>query len=253
MTTSGDLTNSGAITLDRRGLLRQRRRQRGIRATGGGSFLKINGTLTNSGTIGSATPRCRRQARSRPQSVVNDGTINALRRPTSAQVHATLHSSGTFTNDGSVNFSDDNDKIAGAISGTGNFSLSNGSTLEFGAGVSSGETVTFASGVDQLILDQPSSFNGTIDDFFTAGDAVIAKAFAEAATLLTYTQTGADSCSWTLTDGANTAVLNFAGEPYAKSDFSIVRRTAARAWRSSSSDVLGEARQPRRKAWSLAG
>ena len=36
-----------------------------------------------------------------------------------------------------------------------------------------------------------------------------------------YTQTGADSASWTLTDGANTAVLNFAGEPYVRSDFSI--------------------------------
>ena len=81
--------------------------------------------------------------------------------------------------------------------------------------------MTFASGVDQLILDQVSSFNGTIGGFFTAGDAVIANTFAEAATLLSYTQTGADSCSWTLTDGANTAVLNFAGEPYAQSDFSI--------------------------------
>ncbi len=39
--------------------------------------------------------------------------------------------------------------------------------------------------------------------------------------MLTYTQTGADSCSWTLTDATHTAVLNFAGEPYAKSDFSI--------------------------------
>ena len=51
---------------------------------------------------------------------------------------------------------------------------------------------------------------------------MVAKTFAEAATLLTYTQTGADSCSWTLTDGSNTAVLHFVGEPYAKSDFSIV-------------------------------
>ena len=81
--------------------------------------------------------------------------------------------------------------------------------------------MTFASGVDKLILGEASSFNGTIDGFFTKGDAVIANGFAEAATLLTYTQTGADSCSWTLSDGASTAVLNFAGGPYAQSDFSI--------------------------------
>lgn len=62
----------------------------------------------------------------------------------------------------------------------------------------------------------------TIDDFFTAGDTVLASNFAEAATTFFYTQqTGAESCSWTLTDGAKTAVLNFAGEPCTKSDFSI--------------------------------
>jgi hypothetical protein len=51
---------------------------------------------------------------------------------------------------------------------------------------------------------------------------VVAKGFAEAQTLLSYSQTGADSCSWKLTDGTQTAVLNFAGEPYAQSDFKIV-------------------------------
>ena len=112
-------------------------------------------------------------------------------------------------------------RLAGPVSGTGDFSLSAGSTLKFGSSVSSGETATFASSVDKLILDSPSSFDGTIDDFFTKGDAVIAKGFDESATTLLYTQTGADSCSWTLTDGANTAVLNFAGEPYTQSDFSI--------------------------------
>ena len=114
------------------------------------------------------------------------------------------------------------DRIAGAVSGTGSFNLSNGSTLTFGAGVSSGETVTFGSGVDKLILDSASSFNGTINDFSTKGDEVLAQGFAESATTFVYAQTGADSCSWTLTDGSNTAVLNFAGEPYAQSDFKIV-------------------------------
>ena len=120
-----------------------------------------------------------------------------------------------------VNFDDNCDKISRPVSGTGDFSLSAGSTLEFGAGVASSETVTFAGGVDEPILDQASSLYGTIDDFSTTGDSVTAKTFAEAQTLLTYTQTGADSCSWTLTESTHSAVLNFAGEPYAKSDFSI--------------------------------
>ena len=131
-----------------------------------------------------------------------------------------MRSAGAFTNDGSVDLSDDVAKIAAPISGAGDFDLSNRSTLEFGAGVSSGETVAF-SGVDQLSLDQASSFNATIDDFSTKGDTVLARNFAEAATTFLYTQTGADSCSWTLTDGSHTAVLNFAGGPYTQSDFSF--------------------------------
>jgi hypothetical protein len=140
---------------------------------------------------------------------------------------AMVKTSGAFTNDGSVQLDDDDDyeKLAGAVSGTGDFYLGIHSKLEFGSSVSSGETVDFSHPVkpriDTLVLDQASSFNGTIDDFFTKGDSVVAKTFAEAQTLLTYTQTGADSCSWTLTNGANTAVLNFAGAAYAQSDFSI--------------------------------
>jgi hypothetical protein len=81
--------------------------------------------------------------------------------------------------------------------------------------------VTFDKGVNHLYLDSPSSFGGTIDDFSAPGDSVIAKGFAEAATMLTYTQTGADSCSWTLTDATHRAVIKFAGAPYAQSDFAI--------------------------------
>ena len=207
VTTSGNLANSGSINLDK--------------ANGdGGSLLKVNGALTNSGTIQIGNGSLSASSKVEAASVVNNGTINVY-GDLGVHDQATLHSTGAFTNDGSVNFSDDIDKIAGPVSGSGNFSLSAGSALEFGSGVSSGETTTFGGGVDKLILDSPSSFYGTIDDFFTKGDAVIAKGFAEAATTLLYTQTGADSCSLTLTDGANTAVLNFAGEPYTKSDFSM--------------------------------
>jgi hypothetical protein len=70
-------------------------------------------------------------------------------------------------------------------------------------------------------VDKASSFDAASDHFFTKDVSVVAKTFAEDQTLLTYTQTGADSCSLTLTDGTQTAVLNFAGEPYTQSDFSI--------------------------------
>ena len=46
--------------------------------------------------------------------------------------------------------------------------------------------------------------------------------YAHSASTFLYTQTGADSASWTVTDGAKKAVINFAGEPYTQSDFSIV-------------------------------
>jgi hypothetical protein len=219
VTTSGALTNSGAIALD---------------GTSGdaGSLLQIDGKLTNTGTIDIGNRTLSATSTVEAGSLVNDGAIN-LHGNQQANVSATLHTTGAFTNDGSVNLSDDvltnHDKIAGPVSGTGNFSLSKHSTLNFGGSVSSGETVNFH-GADKLILGQPSSFDGTIDDFFTANDTVVLKGFAESATSLLYTQTGADSCSLTLSDGAHSAVLNFAGAPYAQSDFSLVPWYGGAGW-----------------------
>jgi hypothetical protein len=205
VTTSGPLTNSGAITLD--WSLRE-----------GGSLLNIKGTLTNDGRvqIGRSYGVLWADSTLEAAKVVNNGAIGLDGR----KAHATLSCGGPFTNDGSVNLSDDTDTIGGAVGGTGDFSLST-STLEFVNGVASGETVTFGGGVNHLYLDSPSSSTGTIDDFSTAGDSVVAKGFAEAATTLTYTQTGTHSCSWTLTDSTHSAVLDFAGAPYAQSDFAI--------------------------------
>jgi hypothetical protein len=212
VTTSGALTNGpdgAAITLDGS-------------PGDGGSSLTIGGTLTNSGTVSIGNATLSASGMLKAASVVNDGTID-LHGDQSAGVEAILHTHGAFTNDGSVNLSSDvlsnNDKIAGPVSGTGDFGLSNDSTLNFGSSVSSGERATFQ-GVDKLILGQPSSFDGTIDDFFHQGDIVVAKGFGGATTLL-YSQ-GANSCSLTLTDGANKAVLNFTGAPYTKSDFALL-------------------------------
>ena len=215
--TSGGLTNSGAITLD------------GAKGDGG-SLLHINGALKNSGTLqigpiqtGPNKGVLSAESTLDATGIVNTGTIN-LYGNEKAGVDASLHSHGAFTNDGSVNLSNDaltnNDKIAGPVSGTGDFSLSKHSTLNLGSSVSSGETVTF-NGVDKLILGQPSSFDGVIDDFTTAGDTVVLKGFAESATSLLYAQTGADSCSLTLTDATHSAVIHFAGAAYTQSDFSL--------------------------------
>ena len=209
VTTTGALTNSGTISLDQY-------------TNDGGSSLTIGGALSNDGTIqiGPSNDTLSAADTVKAASLINNGTIDAYG---AGAIRANLSITGAVTNDGSVNLSDDYAKIAGAVSGTGNFGLSNGSTLDFGNSVSSGETVTYGGGAaDLLDLDAGSSFHGTIESFFTAGDAVDLTKFAFNATTTLYTQTGADSASWTLTDGANQAVINFAGEAYTKSDFSII-------------------------------
>jgi hypothetical protein len=72
-----------------------------------------------------------------------------------------LSITGAVTNDGSIDFSDDYDKVASAVGGTGNFGLSNGASLDFASSVASGETVTFStnSAADLLTLNSGSSFS----------------------------------------------------------------------------------------------
>jgi hypothetical protein len=185
-------------------------------AGGDGARLTVTGTLTNDGSLSVDSPLASIAA----GKVVNDGAID---------MHyggpGTFTCGGAFINNGSVTLDDCyKTTIGGAVRGTGDFNLEHASVLEFVNAVSSGQSVIFGEGVNQvnhLSLDSPSSFAGAIEDFTTTGDSVTAKTFAEAITTLTYAQTGADSCSWTLTQGAQTAVLNFAGAAYAQSDFSI--------------------------------
>src|SRR5208282_4019112 len=212
VTTTGALSNSGAIILDQF-------------TDNGGSSLTVGAGLTNTGTIaiGPSNDTLSVADKVKAASVDNSGTIDVYGNATNS-IDASFTTAGSFTNNGSVNFSDDVDTIAGAVSGTtGNFGLSNGSTLTFSAGVSSGETVTYGGGAaDLLNLKAGQSFDATIEDFFTVGDAVDLTNFGHSASTFLYTQTGADSASWTVTDGSKKAVINFAGEPYTKSDFSIV-------------------------------
>ena len=160
--TTGALTNSGTIELNSGN-------------AEGGSSLTIGGGLTNDGTIeiGPSNDTLSAADKVHAASVNNSGTIDVYGNATNS-IDASLTMPGSFTNNGTVNFSDDVDTITGAVSGTtGNFGLSNGSTLTFVAGVSNGETVTFGSGAaDLLNLDLAQSFDATNEDFFTVGDAV---------------------------------------------------------------------------------
>ncbi len=129
-------------------------------------------------------------------------------------------SGGTTVTDPPAHNSDDYDVLVGPVSGTGEFNLSGGAPPESGAGVSSGQTLTFWAGATDKLIGSAYLFDGMVDDFF--GNAAIGNAFAESARTLLHAQTGADGLMRTLTDGANSAVLNLAGEPYAHSDFSIM-------------------------------
>jgi predicted outer membrane repeat protein len=142
--------------------------------------------LTNDGTVALDTGGSLTAGK-----VVNDGAID---------IHyggpGTFTCGGAFTNDGSATLDDSyKTTIGGAVSGTGDFTIQRASVLEFAKAVSSGQSVTFGEDVNHLYLNSPSWFAGTIEDFTTVGDSVTAKTFAEAQTLLTYTQTDADSCS----------------------------------------------------------
>ena len=73
-------------------------------------------------------------------------------------------------------------------------------------------------GRDKLILGRPSSFDGTIDDFFTKGDTVALRGFAESATSLLR------AAELLLADADRRREQGgaFAGEPYTHGDFSLV-------------------------------
>ena len=90
-------------------------------------------------------------------------------------------SGGTAVTDPPAHNSDDYDLLVGPVSGTGEFNLSGRSPPESGAGVSSGQTLTFGAGATDELIGSAYSFDGMVDDYFANGDAAIANAFAESA------------------------------------------------------------------------
>jgi Bacterial Ig-like domain len=102
--------------------------------------------------------------------------------------------------------------FASAVTGSGNFQINAGATLEFGSSVANGATVTFDGGTGELKLDAPGSFAATIAGFTgTQADA----AHSDVIDLAGINQTSANFHETyaggvlTVTDGTNTAELTF--------------------------------------------
>ena len=88
----------------------------------------VGGTLTNTGSWISATTASRFSSDSvTAKSFVNSGTVDLSGN---GSISAALNVSGATTNNGSISISADTEELAGAVGGTGSFSLSN-ANLQF--------------------------------------------------------------------------------------------------------------------------
>ena len=132
--------------------------------------------------------------------------------------HALLTVSGATTNDGSILITTDTEELAGAVGGTGSFSLSNANLL-FDSSVAVGQTIN-ETGADELTLKHPRSFRGTISGFGT-GDTIDAANFLLSRTTFNYTpNSGGAGGTLTLHDGSLTANILMTGG-YSNSNFTL--------------------------------
>ncbi len=195
---AGALTNKGLVALDRS-------------AGAGGSNLSVAGQLTNSGTlaIGPASGGRSVATEVDAASLVNSGTIDLFG---ALGYSATLNVSGGMVNTGAVHLNDDSERVQGAVTGAdGVFTLTDGSSLEFGASVASGQTVSETSAGNTLILDDAAGFDAPIRGV-VAGDAFDIASFAFASTHVAFQLTSAGHGALTLTDGSAHCTLHFAGD-----------------------------------------
>jgi hypothetical protein len=173
--------------------------------TGGNSTLTLSGALTNNGTV----------------ELTGNGTANA-----------TLSVAGSTTNDGAFYVTDDNETLAGAVSGTGTFSLASGSRLQLNSSVSTGETLGY-NGSATLGLSLANDFSGTISNF-GAGDAIDAQNFKNGSTSYNFVENSQGTGgTLTLTYGSLVANILMTGS---YTNTSSRARTTAQARCSSSSD-----------------
>jgi hypothetical protein len=124
-------------------------------------------SLANSGTldIGDGTQTTTDSVSA--ASLINSATINLVGN---GAARATLALSGTLTNNDAVTITNDVEKLGGAISGTGSFTLDGKSRLQFDSTVGSSTTINsqnidFAGSGERLILEDPKGFWGEISGF----------------------------------------------------------------------------------------
>ena len=114
--------------------------------------------------------------------------------------------SGATTNNGSISITSDTEELAGAVSGTGSFSLST-AKLQFDSSVAAGQTIN-ETGADALTLEQAQSFGCTISGFGT-GDTIDATNFVETGTHYNFVENSAmTGGTLTLTDTSSSLTAN---------------------------------------------
>jgi hypothetical protein len=189
------ITNSGGLTLDDFS-----------GSEGGGSTLSIGRALTNSGAIYIGNDALSSSDSVTAKSFVNSGTVDL----TGGVILAALDVSGATTNDGSISIATDTEEFAGAVGGTGSFSLSS-ANLQFDSSVSVGQTIN-ETGADALILEHAQSFAATIKGFGT--DDTIDAAnflFSGTPTFNFAENSGGTGGTLTLQDGSLTANILMSG------------------------------------------
>jgi hypothetical protein len=149
------------------------------------------------------------------ESFVNSGTVDLI--GDGANLSA-LNVSGTTTNDGAISIASDTETLAGAIVGTGSFSLSNANLL-FDSSVAVGQTINEI-GADELTLKHPRSFRGTISGF-GIGDTIDVTNFHKFGTTLSFVEnSGGTEGTLTLRDAGLTAHILMTGV-YSDSNFHL--------------------------------
>ena len=136
-----------------------------------GAFWHLDGSSTFAGT----------------SQLINDGFID-----TTGTSSITTTGSLTFNNAEVVNVQSGSLDVGAAVTGSGSFTISSGAQLEFGASVSTGQTVTFQGSTGTLKLDDPTHFAGQISGVSGTGQVLDLAGFDVAHDSITAT-TGPDS------------------------------------------------------------
>jgi hypothetical protein len=204
LSTTGALTNSGQLSVN-------------DDYASVSSTLSIDGALTNTGTLEIGSDSSSVSPSITAKSFVNNGTVDLASSGTSSAV---LNVSGAITNNGSISIIADTEELAGAVGGTGTFSLSDAyADLVFDSSVSSGQTISESS-TDALVLEQAQSFAATISGFGTS-DTIDAANFLLSGTTYKFVENSAGTGgTLALHDASLTANIQMTGV-YTKSDFTL--------------------------------